>query len=294
MIFPLTLLLLYIGQINAFGVKEPLSALLQKHATDIESLREITQGMGANLDSTPYNNDVFYLRYCLAEKGADDLKKTLEWRQGKGKSVCEAAVSAFEKATAGEKWENEPVRSAAPHATSINQFITPSNCLTTSSSKGDLVYCIRAGLINDGALMSNLDTVDHLVDFFLYCKEVNALVANDRSLDMDKLVYVVLVNDLKGVKLIGGDSTFRDALSAASKQANPMYPELTGPTLLLNLPRLVSALVKLFTPLFPPEVQARIKFERGPLENVDDLLDVNYGGKGRDEFLKDLDRLVYD
>jgi hypothetical protein len=73
-----------------------------------------------------------------------------------------------------------------------------------------------------------------------------------------------------------------------------MYPELNGPTLLLNLPRLVSALVKLFTPLFPPEVQARLKFERGPLSNVDDLLDVNYGGSDRDEFLKDLDRLCYE
>ena len=57
--------------------------------------------------------------------------------------------------------------------------------------------------------------------------------------------------------------------------------------------QLVSALVKLFTPLFPPEVQARLKFERGPLEKVDDLMDISYGGKDRDAFLADLSKLCY-
>jgi hypothetical protein len=245
-------LLLSIRKIQAFRVKEPVSALVQKHVSDIARLKEATQAIVGSIDSAPYNNDVFYLRYCLAEKGVDNLKETLAWRQGPGKAVCEAATNAFESATSGDKWDNEPVRNCAPFASSINKFITPSTCLTTSSSNGDLVYCIRAGKIDDRSLMGSLASVDNLVDFFLYCKEINALVANARSLKMDKLLYVLTVNDLAGVQLIGGDSSFRDALSAASKQANPMYPELSGPTLLLNLPRLVSALVKLFTPLFPP------------------------------------------
>lgn len=289
------LLILSLGvQINAFGFQEPLSTLLQKHASEISRLREETQSF-ASIDTAqaPYNNDVFYLRYCLAEKGSDDLKKTLEWRQGAGKDVCEAALAAFEQAKADSAWNNEPVREGAPYADSINQFITPSTCLTTSSSQSDLLYIVRAGLIDGGALTGSLNSVDNLVDFFLYCKEINALVANDRSLKLDKLLYVIVVNDLKGVQLIGGDSSFRDALGAASKIGNPLYPELNGPTLLLNLPRLVSALVKLFTPLFPPEVQARIKFERGPLEKVEDLLDVNYGGKDRSKFLADIDMLCY-
>lgn len=290
----ISLLLVSLGNVDAFGVKEPVSALLQKHVSDIARLKEETQAIVGNIDSTPYSNDVFYLRYCLAEKGVDELKETLAWRQGAGKEICQAARTAFEKATDGDKWDNEPVRSGAPNAALINKYITPSTCLTTSSSQGDLVYCVRAGLIDDTGLMGRLSSVDQLVDFFLYCKEINALVANDRSLEMDKLLYVLTVNDLKGVQLIGGDSTFRTALGAASKQANPMYPELNGPTLLLNLPRLVSALVKLFTPLFPKEVQARLKFERGPLSKVDDLLDVSYGGSDREEFLKDLDRLCYE
>mmetsp|Transcript_49661 Transcript_49661/g.56178 ORF Transcript_49661/g.56178 Transcript_49661/m.56178 type:complete len:130 (+) Transcript_49661:423-812(+) len=124
--------------------------------------------------------------------------------------------------------------------------------MTTSSSKGDLLYCIRAGMIDDKSLMSLID-VDGLVDFFIYSKEIISLAANDRSLTNDKLAYVLTVNDLNGLKLIGGDATFRNALSTSSKKATELYPALGGPTLLLNLPRLVSALVKVFTPLFSRE-----------------------------------------
>ena len=284
---------LFISFCDAFGVKEPLSALLQKHTSDIARLKEEAQAVVGSIDQVPYNNDVFYLRYCLEEKGVDELKENLAWRQGAGKAICDAAVEAFGKATAGDKWNNDPVREAAPSAAIINEYINPSTSLTTSSSQGDLVYCIRAGKIDDKALMASLENVDSLVDFFLYCKEVNALVANDRSLDMDKLLYVITLNDLKGLNFIGGDATFRQALSVASKQANAIYPSMNGPTLLLNLPRLLSALVKLFTPLFPPEVNARLKFERGPLADVEELMDISYGGKDRDSLLKDLDKICY-
>jgi hypothetical protein len=283
-----------IALLTAFAVKEPLSTLLERHVSDIARLKELTQTVVSNIDCTPYNNDVFYLRYCVEQKGIDELKKTLTWRQGEGKAICDAAVEAFEKATADDgKWNNDPVRNAAPYAEKINQYITPSTTLTTSSSQGDLIYCIRAGKIDDADLMSSLDSVDNLVDFFLYCKEINALVANNRSMDQNRLVTVITVNDLNGLKLIGGDATFRQALSAASKKANDLYPALAGPTLLLNLPFLLSALVKLFTPLFPPEVNARLKFERGPLKNVNELMDISHGGKDRTLFLKELDALCY-
>jgi hypothetical protein len=278
----------------AFTAKEPVSTLLERHIPEIARLKEETQATVSNFDSAPYNNDVFYLRYCVEEKGIDDLKKTLAWREGEGKAICDAAVEAYEMAAADiGKWNNEPVRNAAPYADKINQYITPSTTLTTSSSRGDLVYCIRAGKIDDINLMSSLDSTDNLVDFFLYCKEINALVANDRSLDQNRLVAVITVNDLNGLKLLGGDATFRQALSAASKKANNLYPALAGPTLLLNLPVLLSALVKLFTPLFPPEVNARLKFERGPLQNVNELMDISHGGKDRTLFLKELDALCY-
>ena len=303
-----TTTMVFLDGVDGFVVQEPVSALLKTHADDITTLKQETLNVvgETKMGQRPYNNDVFYLRYCVGEKGVDDLKQVLSWREGQGKTICDAAVEAVQKATssashddgasAGEgkpKWDNEPVLGGAPNASKIKPFLTPTTTLTTSSSQGDLIYCIRAGLIDDTALMSSLDSVDELVDFFLYCREVNALVANDRSVSTDQLLSIITVNDLDGVKLIGGDATFRAALSAASKQANDLYPALAGPSLILNLPRLVSALVKLFTPLFPPEVQKRLKFERGPLQDVKELVDVTYGGKDRQAFLKDIDELVY-
>jgi hypothetical protein len=49
----------------------------------------------------------------------------------------------------------------------------------------------------------------------------------------------------------------------------------------------------LFTPLFPPEINARLKFERGPLVDVTELMDISYGGKDREVFLKELEKLCY-
>ena len=63
-------------------------------------------------------------------------------------------------------------------------------------------------------------SIDQMVDFFLYCKEVNAMVADMRSVQSDALLKIVTCNDLKGVKLVGGSSDFRASLSAASKKAN--------------------------------------------------------------------------
>lgn len=268
--------------------------MVQKHVSDIARLKEETQAIVGSIDGLPYNNDVYYLRYCLEDTSVHQLKKNLAWKQGPGKAICEAALSAFEKATKGEKWNNEPVRQAALCGDKINKYITPTNLLTTASSEEGLLYCIKAGLIDDAALMATLVSAENMVDFFLYCKEVNALVANDRSLEMDKMLYVLTVNDLKGLNLIAGDATFRRALSMASEKAANLYPGIGGPTLLLNLPRLVCALVKSCTPLFPLEVQARIKFERGPLENFDSLIDVSHDGKDRDSFLQEVDKkMIY-
>jgi len=135
-------------------------------------------------------------------------------------------------------------------------------------------------------------TVDQMVEFFLYAKEVNAIVANQRSLEQNRLLKLITTNDLTGVKLVGGNKPFRTALSAASTQANGLYPNFNGPTLLCNLPKLLGAVVKLFTPLFPPEVRRRLKFERG-IMNVENLSEV-LSGEGRATFLSRVDEIVYE
>ena len=54
------------------------------------------------------------------------------------------------------------------------RYITPKNILTVSTDDGDLVYVVRASLIEDKAMMSKV-TVEQLVDYLLYVKEVHSL-----------------------------------------------------------------------------------------------------------------------
>lgn len=294
-------LLLLPALVLSFSVSSPpVSTLLEQHASSIASLKAETAKIVPSIDVEPYSNDVFYLRYCLDDDFESDdarvaqLQENLQWRIGDGKAICDAAQSAIAEATAGDKWNNEPVYNSAPFATKINQYLTPKQTITTTTSRNDLIFCICAGKIDDTALMASLDSPDEMTNYFVYSKEVNACVANKRSLESDKMCYVLVANDLSGVKLIGGDAAFRTALSDSSKIANNLYPSLNGPSLLLNLPRLLGALVKLFTPLFPEKVRQRLKFESGPLKNVDTLMDIVEGGKDRQQFLNEIDKLVYD
>jgi hypothetical protein len=264
---------------SSFISNLPVSSLLTEHASDINQLKDID----ATLDG-----DIAYLRYCLgiddAHERVERFKSNLEWRNGAGKNICEAARSAVTLATADGAWNNDPVLAAAPYSSKVKPFLAQ-KVLTTTSRQGDLVYCIRAGQINDKDLMKAV-SVEEMVDFFLYAKEVNAIVANQRSKETDTLKSILTANDLAGVKLLGGSADFRSALSASSKLANDLYPATAGPTLLLNLPPLLNALVKLFTPLFPKEVNKRLKFAQGVIKGDLDQLD-------RTAFMNELDQIVY-
>ena len=268
---------------------KPVSQLLREKSSEIAALKVEASKLGADLSLEPYSNDVFFLRYCL-----DDVKvpidTTIQWRLGEGKPVWAAALQG----TRGKQQSWNSTLQATPTASSvISKYIDPSNCMTTVTSKGDLVYCIRAGMIEDQALMQDLNTVDPMVQFFLYIKEVNMVEANRLSLKTNRLVSVITANDLTGIQLMGGDSRFRSALTQSSQKASTLYPNLSGPTLLLNLPRFLGAVSKLFTPFIPPSVKQKLRFENGPLSKVKTLVDISNDGNERDQFLQQLDKLVY-
>lgn len=215
---------LSVGALGFSLSDKPLSFLISENADKISSLKEVA----AAIASDAPEDDVFYLRYALAGADEEEMKSRLEenvrWRSsGEGRLVCDAAKVAIEKATSGDDWNNDPVRAAAPYASVVNDFITEASIVTTSSRAGDLIYCIRAASIDDTALM-NAISVENLANFFLYTKEVNAAVANQRSIGSDRLVCVCTANDLSGVKVIGGSAEFRKALSAASRRGNELYP----------------------------------------------------------------------
>ena len=291
MIIIVASILSLLASCDGFSATTPsITTLLENHSSQILSLKTVAE----KYDSAPKDDDIFYLRYCIDSTSDEDtiskLKSNLQWREGEGKDICTAAAKAIEEATANGPWNNDPVRDMAPNAEIINKYITPTQCLTTTVNSGDLCYCIRAGKIDDAGLMDAV-SLKQMTDFFLYCKEVNARIANSRSVTSDRMVSLLTANDLSGVKLIGGSADFRKALSEASTKANELYPNLAGTTFLLNLPRIMSALVKLFTPLFPDEVRKKLKFERGPLKDVVTLLEIS-SGEAREKFLEDIDNMM--
>merc|ERR1711924_153370 len=182
-------------------------------------------------------------------------------------------------------------RDSAPHAALINPYITPKNIVTLSTDDGDLVYVIRASLIDDKAMMSKV-SVDQLVEFLLYVKEVHSLVVNARSQRTGRLCNVVFANDITGT-MKPPDPKFSKALTASSKSYEKLYPSLAGPTMILNLPFVLQAFVGLFKPLFPKVVQARLKFESAPfLAKLSELTPLTTDAKSRKSFLSEVESLL--
>ena len=268
-----------------------LLLLLGADALQIAPLLEANRALIDKLD--PSVSEITRLRIAMAFPDEAEAVAALEertaWRAGDGASIVKAASDAVAAATAGGGWDNSPIRDAAPHANAVNAYITPSQIATLSMPEGDLLFCIRAAAIDDAGLMSSV-TVEQLTDFFLFTKEIHEQVADARSAASGRLCRVVLANDLGGLNL-AGDASFRSALSASSKAAARLYPSLAGPTLLLNLPFLLQALVSLFKPLFPKSVLERLKFEQSSTV-PEDLASLLTDAPTRDAFTAELTTII--
>merc|ERR1712054_691404 len=101
-----------------------------------------------------------------------------------------------------------------------------------------------------------------------------------------RLCNVIFANDITGTRK-APDPQFSKALTSSSKSYEKLYPSLAGPTMILNLPFILQAFVGLFKPLFPPTVQARLKFESAPfLSKLKDLTPLTTNAASRKSFLK--------
>lgn len=260
----------------------------------VESLLSANRALVDELATIgPDTSELTRLRFALQfpdpVEAKDAMRENVAWRAGAGKSIVESAAKAVAEATAGGAWDNEPVRAAAPHAAAINEFITPKNILTLSTDRGDLVYCIRASGIDDKEMMTKV-SVDQVVDFFLFAKEVHSLVANARSKQSGRLCNVIFANDITGTRK-APDAQFSKALTASSKSFEKLYPGLAGPTMILNLPFILQAFVGLFKPLFPKSVQARLKFTQAPvLGKLNELTVLTTDATTRKKFLGEIGR----
>jgi len=278
------------------GVARMQTATATKSSTEVQSLLDANRALVDSLGSiAPELPELTRLRFALAfpaqAEAQSAVRETIAWRAGAGRSIVESAAEALAKATAGGGWDNEAVRAAAPHAAAINQFITPENIMTISSNAGDLVYVIRASLIDDKELMDKV-SVNQLTDFLLYVKEVHSLVVNARSERSGRLCNVVFANDISGTRK-APDARFSKALTESSKSYEKLYPSLAGPTMILNLPFVLQAFVGLFKPLFPKTVRARLKFESAPvLAKLKTLTPLTTDASSRTSFLAEVDKLL--
>jgi len=248
-----------------------LEDLLKEHSATITGLKAMLTDLPEEFD------DVKLLRYAMQHpddpaQAAENVKEVLAWRAGEGKNIVDSAAPAVAKAMEGGKWDNTPVLNAAPHSDKINKFITPKQMVVVSTKTGDIVTCIQAATIDSEAMMKEVSEFE-LIEFFLYAREVNTIVAEQRTRATGNVVKLVAANDLTGVSSFP-DKAFQDALTGSAKKAVTLYPGYSGPTVLLNLPWLARALVGLLAPLFPGAVRDKLKFARYPMPYLENLPDV--------------------
>jgi hypothetical protein len=169
----------------------------------------------------------------------------------------------------------------------INPYITSKNIITLSTDDGDLVYVIRASLIEDKEMMTQV-TVEKFTDFLLYVKEIHSLVVNARSEKSGRLCNVIFANDITGTRK-PPDPLFSKALTSSSKGYEKLYPSMAGPTMILNLPFILQAFVGFFKPLFPKVVQERLRFDKAPyLSKLGELTPLTTDASARQAFLKEV------
>ena len=276
--------------------KVPVSSMLNDFSSCIDELKKIASNAGVNMQQEPFSNDVFYLRFCLSDNYSSDTERrrafelSLDWRRQDGKHICDSAREAVHHAFAddGKNWYYNEVHKRIPNS-KLTKFLTPAHVTSVLTPQRDVVFVMKHGLIQDKQLMRELSEAD-VVDFMLYAKEVNSIVANRHSLQTNRLSFVMTANDLGGASLARGDKQFRSALNDSARIAAQHYPSLTGPTLMLNLPRMLTGIARAFA---PSEVSHTLKFAQGPLKNVETLRKIATDGPEQSQFFSNLNELVY-
>jgi hypothetical protein len=96
----------------------------------VASLKTFALGISTDEYVAP-RNDVFHLRYALDDSKAnneeqfDALQSSLTWQANEGLSIVTSAWRAV-NSMAGETWNNDPVRNAAPHS-ALSHWVILSN-----------------------------------------------------------------------------------------------------------------------------------------------------------------------
>jgi hypothetical protein len=192
---------------------------------------------GHGIDSSPYSNDVFFLRYCLA---SDDIPTqtarwvTPGWRTG-GERVFAMALQQHWRKLQRQAVTGTTIPSCSAPFSDHLKYLMPSMSLRRRHAGAICPTYIRTwdGWRHRWWGRNRQPTSS--------CTPKRSITGSPiRDLWPPSSQVHRTANDLAGVKLVGG-SAISQALSASSNQTNGASLD-NGPTLLLDLPKFVECL----------------------------------------------------
>eukprot|EP00933_Yihiella_yeosuensis_P007223 TRINITY_DN112160_c0_g1_i1.p1 TRINITY_DN112160_c0_g1~~TRINITY_DN112160_c0_g1_i1.p1 ORF type:complete len:277 (-),score=65.48 TRINITY_DN112160_c0_g1_i1:63-893(-) len=118
----------------------------------------------------------------------------------------------------------------------------------------------RSGRCDGQALMQAV-TVEELVEYFLWERQVCFDETTKASQDAGKLVLMIGVNDLDGASLVvGREKKFFEAVKIASETGACMFPLLTRKHVMVNAGMLIDALYRVVSVFMPQRVLDKVAF----------------------------------
>lgn len=226
-------------------VANDLVTLLATHADAVAAaLAAATKALANTLDDLkeegPYD-ETFALRFVLSnmKEGpnvtADNLIKTIKWRREN---------ASWLTATKNEDFN------------AIERFVAAG--YHGATHEGNPLYIVRAGISNAVALMDACKEED-VVRWMLWKREQGFQTCDRLTRETGTMHRMLVVNDLNHVSLVSGqDPRFRAVLAKVSKMSEVYYPQLLGRSVLINVPRLFSALFSAFKLILSKKMLAKI------------------------------------
>ena len=107
------------------------------------------------------------------------------------------------------------------------------------------VFVVRAGRADTKEIMRQL-SIDEVAETLLLQTEYMFMLADTKTRETGLLCKILSVVDLEGMSLFTYDSKFPKALGKSSHMSAVYYPQLTGRTVIINLPSALKFLFMVF------------------------------------------------
>eukprot|EP00929_Paragymnodinium_shiwhaense_P114535 TRINITY_DN82987_c0_g1_i1.p1 TRINITY_DN82987_c0_g1~~TRINITY_DN82987_c0_g1_i1.p1 ORF type:complete len:434 (-),score=120.91 TRINITY_DN82987_c0_g1_i1:103-1404(-) len=232
-----------------------VSDLLAEHGAAITQLRDKLHGAMQELPPAEQDllTDLLFLRHILSQQG--DLERADAMLR---KAMDFATDPMHAKLLAHVRAETPPA------ADERIQELCPAALWTEGPlSNGAPVWIIRAGFGNPQQMMDDVSAKD-MLEWLLYWRLLAMQQMDRLSLQSDKLVKMMVVNDLRGAGLFASrEKRFFKVLGQAGEMMEYLCPQQQMKAVLLNPPAFVSSMFRFMKPLMPAKALAKVSVCRG-------------------------------